>query len=111
MEWLGDVGGLFGGLQSIGNMLVGPVSLFAMKAELFSRLFSNHQAVTDLKSGNIRKQKERFMAFIHVDADRKKFVPKSCAPWRRKVRRLLNQAEQTTMRQLDLVRYTKLRRT
>ena len=32
LEWLGDVGGLFGALQAIGLLLVGPISAFNLKA-------------------------------------------------------------------------------
>ena len=32
LEWLGDVGGLFGALQAIGLFIVGPISAFKLKA-------------------------------------------------------------------------------
>lgn len=32
LEWLGDVGGLFGALQAIGLFIVGPISAFNLKA-------------------------------------------------------------------------------
>lgn len=32
LEWLGDVGGLFGAFQAIGSFLVGPIAAFHLKA-------------------------------------------------------------------------------
>ena len=46
LEWLGDVGGLFDGLRLIAQLVIGPFSAFALKAELlkkFFRLSSNYK--------------------------------------------------------------------
>ena len=40
LEWLGDVGGLFDGLRLIFGQLVGPVAMFALKASLWTEVFS-----------------------------------------------------------------------
>ena len=40
LEWLGDVGGLFEGLNGIGFFLVAPLATFAMRMELLTSTFS-----------------------------------------------------------------------
>ena len=40
LEWLGDVGGLFEGLNYIGFFLVAPIANFAMQMELLTSSFS-----------------------------------------------------------------------
>ena len=47
LEWLGDVGGLFDGLLNLGKFIAGPVSIFAMKAELLSKMFRNNAVNTE----------------------------------------------------------------
>ena len=45
LEWLGDVGGLFDALVIIGEFLVGPISAFALKATLLSKIFRFTQSL------------------------------------------------------------------
>ena len=39
LEWLGDVGGLFDAFHGIGNVLLGPIAAFAVKANVLSHSF------------------------------------------------------------------------
>ena len=39
LDFLGDLGGLFGACQSIGSILVSPVAGFALNAKLLSMIF------------------------------------------------------------------------
>ena len=39
LEWLGDLGGLFGSLSTIGAILVAPLSSFALNTELMTKIF------------------------------------------------------------------------
>ena len=40
LEWLGDVGGLFEGLNGIGFFLVAPIATYAMRMEILTTTFS-----------------------------------------------------------------------
>jgi len=40
LEWIGDVGGLFDGLSTIGGLLMGRFALLGMKSMLLATLFT-----------------------------------------------------------------------
>ena len=57
LEWLGDIGGLYDAMRLIGQLIVSPVALFSLKAELISqafgsRLASHNQAVKKCDIGH-----------------------------------------------------------
>ena len=47
LDWLGDIGGLFGMLQLLGGALLGPFTLFNMKVHLLQQLYNVNS--TDLR--------------------------------------------------------------
>ena len=38
LEWLGDIGGLYDALHSLGFLIAGPFAAIALKAELLARM-------------------------------------------------------------------------
>ena len=47
LEWLGDVGGLFEGLNGIGFFLVAPIASYAMRMEILTTTFSFAKSKND----------------------------------------------------------------
>ena len=47
LEWLGDVGGLFEGLNGIGFFLVAPIASYAMRMEILTKTFSFAKSKND----------------------------------------------------------------
>ena len=41
LEWLGDIGGLYDALLFIGKVVVSPIALLSLKAELVTRAFGD----------------------------------------------------------------------
>ena len=47
LDFLGDLGGLFGACQSIGNILVAPVASFALNSKLLAMIFRTKTSKKD----------------------------------------------------------------
>ena len=96
LEWLGDVGGLADALRIIGLILVRPFAYFVLKMELLSRVYRSSNDATAIFD---QKKIPRQYKFLKVTVCR-------C---RDRYEKMLRRANQSIVRQLDLVRYVKLR--
>ena len=108
LEWVGDVGGLFDGLGMIARMFMGPFSAFAMKAEILSVIFK--------QSSQAGKSEPTSQSSLHRNL--KEIPREKCLAYlmalfckkRRRYNKMLERAEESITRQLDLVKYLKLQR-
>ena len=104
LEWVGDVGGLFDGLGMIARMFMGPFSAFAMKAEILSVIFK--------QSSQAGKSEPTSQSSLHRNL--KEIPHEKCLMAlfckKRRYNKMLERAEGSITRQLDLVKYLKLQR-
>ena len=92
LEWLGDIGGLFEGLNGIGYFLVAPLAAFAMKMELLTSTFSFAKKRYDSLKPPTAIPEQSFASSMLC-----------CETKNRRYKKMLRRAEGQVVRQLDLV--------
>ena len=58
LEWLGDIGGLYDAMKLVGQAIVYPVAMFALKVELTTHAFGNQLKTENRPSLNDRKNQD-----------------------------------------------------
>jgi len=115
LMWLGDVGGLFGALFSIGQVMVSNVAAFYLKVFLLRNNFrslKSMEAVDPLRVGTSKE--ERLRMNMRWDFENMKLIPKQnffvnclCC-WRPKYKRfkqMTEKAQISVTKELDLVKF------
>ena len=112
LEWLGDVGGLFGALYQIGAVLLFPFRSFALKTELLTSIFRFVEArpaeKNDMQSKDfIDKQMLWDFQNIHKIARQGFFQTIFGLGKNAKYKRQLSKAESAIKTELDLQKFIK----
>ena len=112
LEWLGDVGGLFGALYQIGAVLLFPLRSFAVKTELLTSIFRFVEArpaeKNDMQSKDfIDKQMLWDFQNIHKIARQGFFQTIFGLGKNAKYKRQLSKAESAIKTELDLQKFIK----
>ena len=116
LEWLGDTGGLFEALKTIGSFLLGPISAFALRVELLTLVFRQApsaktdpkpQTLNALQSGKGMEcfsksaehfEKQGYLANLLNCNKRSRYL------------KLLDKASRAIDKELDLVKFFEQRR-
>ena len=66
LEWLGDIGGLLDALFILGSLLMAPVSAFALKSHLGSRMFLKKPKRKEEKPRSFKYKEDDFASSIRT---------------------------------------------